>query len=56
MHSRISEPDAFVEAGGSEWFHDLGGAAKALRSSDTRWRILRDAVGIATIERGRSKT
>ena len=40
MHSRISEPDAFLEAGGSEWFHELGGAAKTLRSSDTRWRIL----------------
>lgn len=40
MHSRISETNAFQKAGGSEWFYELGSAARALRGSDERWRIL----------------
>lgn len=40
MLSRTSEPNAFREAGNSDWFYRLGGAARALRSSDRCWRIL----------------
>lgn len=40
MRSKTSEPNAFREAGGSDWFHGIGSAAQALRTSDKSWRIL----------------
>jgi len=40
MLSRTSEPNAYAQAGGSEWFHELGSAAQAMRTSNQRWRIL----------------
>lgn len=39
MRSRINEPDAFRNAGGSDWFHRIGSAAKSLRTSGKSWRI-----------------
>ena len=39
MRSRTSEPDAFIAAGDSGWFQQLGAAARPLRTSETRWRI-----------------
>lgn len=40
MRSRISEPGAFRDAGDSEWYFQIGSAARGLRSSDRCWRIV----------------